>query len=247
MRILLLDIECAPNLVHVWGLWQQNVGLPQIIDSGYVLCWAAKWLGQDEIYYDSVYESKPRHMLKGIHQLLDEADAVIHYNGTRFDIPTLNKEFLINGFTPPAPYKQIDLLRVARNQFKFASNKLNYIAPMLGLGKKTEHIGHELWVRCMSNDPEAWAVMKEYNIQDIALLEGVYNKLKPWIKNHANYSVYTDGVGVCPNCGSDDYNKRGFYYTNNRKYQRHRCNKCGTWFRNSISIKQDGDKYLYAG
>ena len=44
-------------------------------------------------------------MIKGIHKLLDECDAVIHYNGSKFDIPTLNKEFLLHGLHPPAPYK----------------------------------------------------------------------------------------------------------------------------------------------
>ncbi|NIV35232.1 MAG: hypothetical protein GWN58_38990, partial [Anaerolineae bacterium] len=48
-------------------------------------------------------------MLEGAWELLDEADAVVHYNGKKFDIPTLNREFVKYGFTPPSPYKQIDL------------------------------------------------------------------------------------------------------------------------------------------
>lgn len=75
-------------------------------------------------------------MLKQIHALLNEADAVVHYNGAKFDIPTLNKEFILHGLPPPAPYKQIDLLRTARSQFKFPSNKLDYIAQALDLGKR---------------------------------------------------------------------------------------------------------------
>ena len=70
-------------------------------------------------------------MLEGIHKLLDEADAVIHYNGKRFDIPSLNKEFLLNGMFPPAPFKEIDLLTVARGRFRFVSNKLDYVAQQL--------------------------------------------------------------------------------------------------------------------
>jgi len=93
MKILLLDIETAPNTVHVWGLWQQNVGINQILDSGYVMCWAAKWLGSEEIMFNSVKQSGIKRMLSQIHKLLSEADAVIHYNGDKFDIPTLNKEF----------------------------------------------------------------------------------------------------------------------------------------------------------
>jgi hypothetical protein len=231
MRILLLDVETAPNLVHVWGLWQQNVGLPQILDSGYVMCWAAKWLGNDELLFDSVERNSSKAMLKNIHELLNEADVVVHYNGTKFDIPTLNKEFLLHGMTPPAPYKQVDLLRVARSQFRFPSNKLDYVAQALKVGKKTKHAGHELWIRCMNKEKKAWEEMEEYNRNDVVILEEVYHKLLPWIKNHPNYSLYLQRDTLCPNCGSAHYQKRGYYYTNALRYQRYQCTGCGTWFR----------------
>jgi RNase_H superfamily len=242
-----LDIETAPNIAHVWGLWQQNVGIPQLIDSSYVLCWAAKWTDSDKIMFSSVERTNPKRMLLKIWDLLEEADAVIHYNGTKFDIPTLNKEFLLYGLTPPAPYKQIDLLRVARNQFRFPSNKLDYVAQALGLKGKTKHIGHELWIKCMANDPEAWKMMEEYNINDVILLEQVYGKLLPWIKGHVNHSLHSVNTEVCPNCGGDHYHKRGFYYTNNCVYQRYKCNGCGTWFRTTKSEpKKVGDKFVFA-
>lgn len=232
MKVLLLDIETAPNLVHVWGLWQQNVGLPQILEAGYVLCWAAKWYDEPEIMFDSIYHNKPKKMLKHIYDLLNEADVVIHYNGTKFDIPTLNKEFVEYGMLPPAPYKQIDLLRTARGQFRFPSNKLDYIAQALGLGKKLKHRGHELWIACMNNDPEAWHEMEEYNIQDVVLLEKVYDRLKPWIKNHPNRGLYGENeTTCCPTCGGGSLQKRGYAYTAASSYQRYLCKTCGTWSR----------------
>lgn len=232
MKILLLDIESAPNLVHVWGLWQQNVGLPQIIEAGYVLCWAAKWYDSDQIYFNSIHKSKPQKMLKQIHALLDEADVVVHYNGSKFDIPTLNKEFIEYGMFPPSPYKQVDLLRTARSQFRFPSNKLDYIAQALGLGKKFKHRGHELWIACMNRNSDAWREMEEYNIQDVILLERVYDKLKPWIKSHPNRGLYGEDEGFCcPTCGSELLEKRGFAYTAASKYQRYRCKGCGLWSR----------------
>ena len=75
-------------------------------------------------------------MIKEIHKLVDEADAIITYNGKRFDMPILNKEFLLLGFDLPSPYKDIDLLNTARQNFKFASNKLDYISQELGIGMK---------------------------------------------------------------------------------------------------------------
>jgi predicted RNA-binding Zn-ribbon protein involved in translation (DUF1610 family) len=226
-----LDIETAPNLVHVWGLWNQNIGVPQILDSGYVLCWSAKWLGKEEVYFSSIHQTTAKKMLKGIHKLLEEADAVVHYNGTKFDIPTLNKEFLLHGMLPPASYKQIDLLRTARSQFKFVSNKLDYVAKTLGLGQKIKHRGHELWIKCMAKDEEAWREMEQYNIQDVLLLEKVYFKLLPWIKNHPNHGVHDDEDHVCPNCGSHKVQFRGHAVTAAGKYQRFQCQDCGTWGR----------------
>jgi DNA polymerase elongation subunit (family B) len=236
MKILLLDIETSPNTAHVWGLYNQNVGLNQLMESSYVMCWAAKWLGEKEVHFSSMMETTHRKMIKKIYKLLDEADAVIHYNGTKFDIPTLNKEFLLLGLTPPSPYKEIDLLRTSRSKFKFPSNKLDYVAQALGLGEKVKHIGHELWIRCMNKDKQAWDMMKKYNIQDVVLLEKVYEKMLSWIRNHPNQNGYHAGV-VCPNCGGSNLIKRGLSCNTNTVYQRLRCKDCGKWSRSNKQMK----------
>ena len=238
MKTLLIDIETAPNLGHVWGLFKQNVSINQIMDSGYVMCFSAKWLGSDEVYFYSVPRNGTKRMLQKAHELLEEADAVIHYNGSRFDIPTLNKEFILQGFHPPSTYQQIDLLKTARQRFRFPSNKLDYIAKALGLGGKHKHAGHELWVQCMAGNPDAWIEMEKYNIQDVLLLEKVYHKLLPWIVNHPSHAVH-NGVDSCSNCGSTSLQRRGFAYTNSMKYQRYQCNSCGSWLRSKTAEKQD--------
>jgi hypothetical protein len=245
LKILLLDIETAPNLVHVWGLWNQNVGINQIMDSGYVMCWAAKWYGSDEIIFDSIFHSGTKAMLRRIYKLLDQADAVIHYNGTKFDIPTLNKEFVINGMKPPTPYKQIDLLRTARGQFRFPSNKLDYIAQTLGIGAKTVHRGHQLWIDCMAKKPEAWEEMEVYNRNDVVILEGVYEILKPWIRNHPNQGLYGEDPAVCPNCGGSHLHRRGVARTRACVYQRFQCTDCGTWSRTTKeAVKRPAAGYI---
>ena len=237
MKILLLDIETSPNTAHVWGLYNQNVSLNQLMESSYVMCWAAKWLGEKEVFFNSIMESSHKKMIKGIHKLLEEADAVIHYNGSKFDIPTLNKEFLLLEMTPPSPYKEIDLLRTSRSKFKFPSNKLDYVAQALGLGEKVKHIGHELWIRCMNKDKQAWDMMKKYNIHDVVLLEKVYEKMLAWIRNHPNHNGYNEGV-VCPNCGSSNLVKRGISCNTNTVYQRLHCNDCGKWSRSNKQMKE---------
>ena len=54
MRILLLDIETSPMSAYVWGLFDQNIGLNQMIDTSKVLCYTAKWYDDKEIYFDSI-------------------------------------------------------------------------------------------------------------------------------------------------------------------------------------------------
>lgn len=239
MKILFLDIETAPNTAHVWGLWQQNVGLPQLIESGYILSWAAKWYGDREVKYSSLRITSARRMVKAIHDLLNEADVVVHYNGTKFDIPTLNREFVQYGLTPTAPYKQIDLLRTVRSQFRFPSNKLAYVVQKLGVGEKLDAGGHETWVNCMSGDKAAFEHLERYNIEDVVILEKLYEKLKPWVKGHPNASLYTEAgsVPVCPSCGGNRYQRRGTYYTASYRYPRFQCtsNGCKKWFRGTRS------------
>jgi len=229
MKILHLDIETAPNTVYTWGLFKQNVGLNQIITPGYTLCWAAKWHNKSQVLFSSVHDTTRLAMLQEIHGLLDEADAVVHYNGARFDIPTLNREFINNGMEPPAPYHQIDLLRVVRQRFKFVSNKLDFVAQQLGLGGKLQNIGMALWIGCMGGDEKSWRDMKKYNLQDVRLLPKLYKKLLPWIKNHPNHALYKNtSRPVCPNCGSISVKKNGTEHTKTLSYQRYRCTSCGT-------------------
>jgi DNA polymerase elongation subunit (family B) len=243
MKILLLDIECAPNLATVWGIWEQNISLNQLLESSYTLCYAAKWYGNPKIMFDSVYKTDKKTMLKSIHALMDEADAIIHYNGNRFDIPMLNKEFLEAGMPPPSPAKHIDLLTTAKRQFRFVSNKLDYIAQRLGLGKKTAHEGHELWLKVMKNDRKAWKIMEEYNKNDVVLLEKVYDKFKGWIKQHPNHNAYSPDI-CCPNCASRKLQARGTQRSRVAVYQRFQCQACGSWSRSIKSEKKSKESLV---
>ncbi|TXH19806.1 MAG: hypothetical protein E6R03_00060 [Hyphomicrobiaceae bacterium] len=242
IKILLLDIETAPNLAYVWGLFEQNVAINQIADVSYVMCWAAKWHGEKEVMFDSVRKSGPKKMLERIHKLLCEADVVVHYNGMKFDIPTLNKEFLIHKMSPPSPYRQVDLLRVSRGTFKFQSHKLDYVSQQLGLGSKLKHTGFQLWIDCMENKRAAWSSMEKYNKQDVILLEKVYEKFRPWIKNHPNHGLY-DGVECCPRCAGTNIQARGKARTKAVTYQRYQCKDCGSWFKGDKDITHVKPKF----
>ena len=227
MKILHLDIETSPHKVYAWGLWGQDISLNQIVETGSTLCWAAKWHGKKGIMFDSEHKSSHEHMIERIWQLIDSADAVCHYNGTKFDMPTLNKEFLKYDLMPPSGYHEIDLLRTARRKFRLASNKLDFVAQFLGEGEKVKHMGMDLWTQCMAGDDSAWRIMEKYNKQDVALLERVYLRLLPWIEHHPNHALYTNTFHpVCRYCGSQNLKKNGTETTTVGVYQRWRCNDC---------------------
>lgn len=237
MNILLLDIETAPSEGYIWKLFDENIPLDRLIEPGYILCWSAKWLGKKEVFFDSINQSSRKKMLKGIYDLLDEADAVVHYNGKRFDIPNLNREFLLHGFLPPAPYKQIDLITTARQQFKFVSNKLTHIVDYLGIGKKVKHAPFSMWIGCMKGDEKAWKEMETYNKNDTVLLESLYDTFLPWIKNHPNMGLYVkDENPVCIHCASPALVTHGTVPTSLGIYTQYRCKGCGKRQRGSKNL-----------
>jgi DNA polymerase elongation subunit (family B) len=236
LKVLLLDIETAPNKAYVWGLFDQNIAHEHLEESSYILCWSAKWLGEEGLAFASCQKGSQKKMLKGIWKLLDEADVVVHYYGSKFDIPVLNREFAKHGFLPPAPYKQVDLKLVCAKVFKFESNKLDYVAQALSLGHKVKHAGFKLWVGCMEGDQESWAKMEEYNRGDVTLLEKLYRRLLPWIPSHPSISTFRD-IECCPKCGSERFQRRGVAVAITRSYQRYQCSACGSWFRSAKSEK----------
>jgi len=236
VKILFIDIETAPNVAYVWGLFDQNIAHNQVEASSYVLCWSAKWLGNPANMFCSIKNDGVRVMLNAIHDLLDNADIVVHYNGCKFDIPTLNKEFVKHGMLPPAPYKQVDLLQVCRRAFRFESNKLVSVVKALGLGQKLDNHGFELWVGCMKGDAASWKKMQQYNRMDVTLLERLYHRLLPWITRHPGVNALSIRLS-CPKCGSSKTQRRGEQVALTKQYARYQCQTCGGWFRSNKAGK----------
>jgi hypothetical protein len=231
VRLLTLDIETRPNLAHVWALWDQNVGLSQIVEVGSVICFAAKWHGDKKVMFASDHHDGHEAMVRRAHELMSEADGIIGWNSAGFDVKHLKREFVLAGLGPPAPHVDIDLLRTSRRQFKFASNKLEHVARQLGVGGKVKHDGFELWVKCMADDPKAWALMKKYCVGDVVLTEQVYDRLLPWIQGHPHPGLFGGAKAGCPNCGSMELQMRGSYVTQACRYQRFQCQACGKFGR----------------
>ena len=233
-RIAFIDIETAPNLGYTWGKYEQNVIAFE--QEWFLLSFAVMWDGEDtaKTYklpdfpgYDE-NRSNDAQLAAKLWAVLDEADLVVAHNGDRFDIKKANARFLAHGMTPPSPFKTVDTLKLARRHFALTSNKLDDVARALGLGRKAETGGFQLWRDCMAGDRKAWAKMARYNSQDVLLLAKVYERLRPWHPTHPNIEQ-----GTCPACGSDHLMSRGVAFNGDKRVRRFQCYGCGKWMRSA--------------
>jgi hypothetical protein len=226
-KILILDLETKPATAYVWRLFKENVGLEQLEDPGGVICVGLKWLGERETFFFSEWEHGHRGMSLGVHSMLSEADAVVTYNGDKFDLPKLTSCFLQHDLKLPPPLTSIDLYKTVRNKLGLISNRLQFVAEFLGVGQKVKHEGFSLWKKVMAGDPAAQRKMQRYCLGDVRLTERVYKKLRPYIINHPHLGLV--GRTGCGACGSDHTQSRGYRRTKSFLIQRIQCQTCGSW------------------
>ena len=233
-KVLFFDIETAPNRLMGYSLWNQNFGLNQIESEWFCLSFAAKWLGSDEVMYTDmrgiVNTEDDTHILDELWKLFDEADVLIGQNSKAFDVKKMNARWILNGYQPPSPYKQIDTLDIAKRNFAFTSRKLEWMTDKLCDNKKLTHgkfAGFELWKQCLLDNKEAWQEMEDYNKMDVVSLEELYLKMAAWDDKHVNFNLYNDIAEHVCRCGSKRIKEDGFAYTGVSKFQQYRCLDCG--------------------
>ena len=235
-KILLLDIETAPNIAYIWAKYEQNA--LEFLKETYILCFSFKWLGAKTTHAVALPDFKrfkkdptdDLEVVQYVWKLLDEADIVIAHNGDAFDIKKINARFLFHGMKPPSPYRTVDTKKAAKRVFAMNSNKLDDIGNYLKLGRKMSTGGWDLWSECLRGNMKSWKKMVAYNIQDVVLLEKVYLKLLPWILNHPNVNAIDNKPDSCPNCGSNKLHSRGTVtIVGGTVKTRYQCQTCGKW------------------
>jgi DNA polymerase III epsilon subunit-like protein len=204
---LFFDIETSFNIGIFWRSgYNLNINPEDIIHERAIICVAWKWEGKSKVHslhWDE--DQSDKQLLKDFLKELNKADEIIAHNGDRFDIKWLRTRCVINEVPMFPVYQTIDTLKIAKAQFNFNSNKLDYIAQVLGVGAKTKHEGLDMWKKIvLHKDPVALNDMIEYCKNDAVVLENVYHKLRPYSKTKVNYAVLRGGEKYeCPNCGTD--------------------------------------------
>lgn len=247
-KILIFDLETAPMLAYVWGLWNQNISPTsgQLVNNWFMLTWSAKWLFEDKVYSAKLTSKEAKkqddsRIVEKLWKMIDEADIIIAHNCLKFDEKRMNTRFILNGLTPPSPYQVIDTLVHARKRFDMPSNKLDYLADQLGVGRKIK-TDFSLWENCYKGEEDALNEMSIYNDQDVLVLEEVYLAMRPWIKPHPNIGLFVDTVEeTCSCCGSTNLKLDGEYRTYVNTYDVLKCNDCGSHSRrrkSNVTVNQ---------
>ena len=245
-RILFADVETFPVLMYAWQIWEANA--LRVVENTSICSWSVKWYGGKQTtrcladYKGYKPNSRDdRRLMEELYPILEKAEVVVGHNGDKFDIKKINYRFMVHGMTPPRPYAQVDTLKEVRKISSFDSNRLNDLAKLLTQDEKMRTGGADLWFDCLEGDLSAWKHMKEYNAKDVRLLEDVYLKIRPWMKQHPNLAT-AYGPDMCPRCGSAQIKKDGVHYAKTTAYQMYECSVCGKYIRGTENVIKKEDK-----
>lgn len=206
---------------------------------GTILCIGWKWLGGKKIYVADIKThgdpNKPwddSQLIKYfVEEVYDKADYSVAHYGSRFDLPMVVTKCVQYDIPVPAPKPLVDTWWVARKRLKLHSNRLEAIANWLQTLDQKTGIMPEEWRRAMCGDRKALKYVVEHCHADIAVLEKVYEKLRPLADNEPARHLFEPLVGGCISCGSPDLQRRGYRVARTLRYQQYRCNTCGKWQR----------------
>lgn len=249
-KILLYDLETFPNTGYFWAGRTYETNIIEVLEYGGIASVAWKWVGEKTTHCLTREGKKnDKHIVRKLRDLFNEADIIVAHNGVSFDTKTTNTNIIkYDDISPPAPVKTIDTKLVAKKYFRFDSNSLDSLAKFLGVGRKLKHKGFEMWKECLEQDsPSAWKDMAKYNKHDVdPLLEGVYEKMLPWISTiQVHPAIIAGKPDMCPKlgCGGSSLQARGYSITQTGKFRRFQCTKCGGWSKSRTAEKLQKPEY----
>lgn len=231
-RRLFLDIETSPNVGYFWQAgFRLTIPYQNITKERGIICVGYKWADHKDVQAITWNRGDDAPMLRKLAAILDQADEVVTHNGDRFDIPHIRTRALAHGVRINDGFASCDTLKIARNKYKFNSNRLDYLAKFLGFGSKIK-TEFGLWDKVVRGDKKALEDMVTYCKQDVLLLERVHGRLMEFAKPPTHVGVATGGDRLsCPYCGSVNCKVQQTRVTaagvTRRKME---CRSCGHFF-----------------
>lgn len=245
-RLLFYDVEMSFKVVATFDIHNTYISPDNILTDAHMLTWAARWSDSEKMHSQAltVAEAKAHddtRIVEGLAKQVRKADYTVAHNNNGFDHKILNGRVLADGLEPLGHTQTIDTLSIARSSFKLTSNRLGYIANLLGVPGKLD-TDKNLWVRCYFGEAAALREMRVYNQRDVSVLEEVFRRLKPHAKTLPRlWDAAEYRQEFCPYCGSTERSKDGFHRTKANTFQRYRC-ECGRRYRawQAIGAKKAG-------
>ena len=170
-RVAFFDIETS----HL----KANIGI--------MLNWSVKYL-DGELVHDCITrreaidpDRQDRRIVQSLINELKNADLVVTYYGTGFDIPFIRTraEILNLDFPGYAHLKHFDMYYLVRGKLQLHSNRLAVATETLGIEGKTA-LPPAIWQRARIGDKDALAYAMDHCDEDVKILEELYQRLKKY-------------------------------------------------------------------
>lgn len=236
-KIGVIDLEVLPMEVYTYGLFDQNMGVNQIIEHASLASFSIMILGHEIEYYEVNWKRNPRDdraLTKRLHERMSACDIVLGQNSDAFDIRVANERFLTHDLGPSKPVHILDTLKMSRKHFKLPSHSLEYKSMRFCKTKKLtqrKFPGMLLQIECLKKNPEAWAEMQLYNKIDVQATAEFAKRIAPWYEKNLNV-MKPGALFCCTNilCGSTNIIRRGWKPLRSGVYKQYSCHDCGKWF-----------------
>jgi len=128
-----------------------------------------------------------RRLLEWLEDELEEGETVVTWYGSGFDIPFLLARSALLGVELPrlcnAP--KLDLCEWCRQNLKLSSYGLESVSKFLGIEREVEFAGKDvptLHKLALEGDEKARSLIARHCEEDLRLLRGVHEKLKPYVE-----------------------------------------------------------------
>ena len=254
VRILVADIERLPGYAKVQhrgltvegSMWDLNsfkhtigrrIHPDDVLEWPRTICAAGRFYGDKETMFAAEWDNPE--FLDEVWEWIDEADILVGHNVDRFDLRMLRSGWIEQGYAPPSPVKIVDTLKIARTELGMESNTLDSLCQRLGVKAKTDKYDPAVARAAVEGDEKAQKKLKAYNIGDVAASTALYDRLRPYTRNHPHLSMWNGNEFGCPNCGRADValEPAGTAYANVTKYRRYVCKGCGANVRGNKKLQ----------
>lgn len=252
-RIVLFDLETIPDLQQALENWcdlsaftpRRRPGMSASVTS--ICSFGYRILGEKKSHGINAWDfsswkrnvNDDSELCASALSVIENADALVSFNGKRFDEKFFLGRLAINGLSLPRKIVHIDLCQAVSANLFLLNGRLKTVAKYLLNDEKLEHEGWPLWVKVHGGvnrvrDVAAEKLMSKYNLKDVDLMVPLFKILRPRISNIPNFNLFQVGQGnkmCCPKCGSTRIQSRGFHYTKVRAYRNYWCRDCDGWSR----------------